>query len=282
MKCGGKTLAVALSGVLLSTSARAAAADAEATFPYHGITERNVFNLKDPPPPPVINNTPPVVVPKITLTLITTIFGDKRAGLKWPVAPTKPGEQPKEESHILSVGEAEAGVAVVDIDEVEGTVKIMNHDQPQTLSFATDGAKLTAQPLPTGAPPPGQPMPAIPAPQIPIPGGAAVNPNPALRTIPQRNLRLPPTPGQPGQPSQPDQAIAAPNAQAFATGAGGPIAGQAAPQQPAFTPEQQALIIEAQRKYYQEKGDPIATILPPTPLTPKTAPTPGQNQPQSP
>jgi hypothetical protein len=26
--------------------------------------------------------------------LITTIFSDKRAGLKWPVAPTRPGEQP--------------------------------------------------------------------------------------------------------------------------------------------------------------------------------------------
>jgi hypothetical protein len=285
MKCWGKALVVTLSGVVLSTSARAAAADAEATFPYHGITERNVFNLKDPPPPPTNNTAPPVVIPKITLTLITTIFGDKRAGLKWPVPPTKPGEQAKEESHILSVGQAEAGVEVLDIDEIEGTVKIKNHEQAQTLSFANDGAKLTASASPMGMPPGAQPTPRIPTPQIPVPAGAVANPNPVIRTIPQRNLRLPPTPGQPGQPGQPvqpNQAIAVPNAQAFSMGGGGPIAGPAPPQQPAFTPEQQALIIEAQRKYYQEKGDPIAQILPPTPLTPKPAPTPGQNQPQSP
>jgi hypothetical protein len=271
MKCWGKALVVTLSGVVLSTSARAAA-DAEATFPYHGITERNVFNLKDPPPPATNNTAPPVVIPKITLRLITTIFGDKRAGLTWPVPPTKPGEQAKEESHILSIGQAEAGVEVLDIDEIEGTVKIKNHEQPQTLSFASDGAKLTASPLPMGIPPGAQPVPGIPPPQIPVPAGAAANPNPVIRTIPQRNLRLPPTPGQPGQPGQPNQVIATPNAQAFATGGGNPIAGPPPPQQPAFTPEQQALIIEAQRKYYQDRGDPVAQILPPTPLTPKQAP----------
>ena len=281
MKCWGKALVVTLSGVVLSTSARAAAADAEATFPYHGITERNVFNLKDPPPPPTNNTAPPVVIPKITLTLITTIFGDKRAGLKWPVPPTKPGEQAKEESHILSVGQAEAGVEVLDIDENEGTVKIKNHEQPQTLSFTSDGAKLAASAMPMGMPPGAQPVPGIPpATNSGSCRGRGQSESGHQNHSPEKSAASAHT-GPTGQPA-PNQAIAVPNAQALSAGGGGPIAGPAAPQQPAFTPEQQALIIEAQRKYYQEKGDPIAQILPPTALTPKPAPTPGQNQPQSP
>ena len=135
-----------LSGLVLSANAGAAVGVAEAAFPYHGIAQRNVFNLKEPPP--VFGCISEIKPPRITLTLITTIFGDKRAGLKWPAAAIRPGEQPKEESHILSVGQSEAGVEVLEIDEVEGTVKIKNHGQLQTLSFTTDGATLPAATLP--------------------------------------------------------------------------------------------------------------------------------------
>lgn len=139
-------MVVTLSGLVLSANAGAANDIATAASPYQGIAQRNVFNLKEPQP--VINPAPEIRPPRITLTLITTIFGDKRAGLKWPAAPTRPGEQPKEESHILSVGQSEAAVEVLEIDEVEGTVKIRNHGQLQTLSFTTDGAALTAATLP--------------------------------------------------------------------------------------------------------------------------------------
>jgi hypothetical protein len=148
MKCAKEALVVTLSGMVLSANAGAAVGVAEAAFPYQGIAQRNVFNLKEPPARPAVDPTPEIKPPRITLTLITTIFGDKRAGLKWPAAPIRPGEQPKEESHILSVGQSEAGVEVLEIDEVAGTVKIKNHGQLQTLSFTTDGATLTAATLP--------------------------------------------------------------------------------------------------------------------------------------
>jgi hypothetical protein len=133
---------------MLSANVGTAGANAGATFPYHGIARRNVFNLKEPPSPSIVDLTPAIKPPQITLTLITTILGDKRAGLKWLVAPSRPGEQPRQESHILSVGQAEGGVEVLAIDEVEGTVKIKNHGQLQTLSFTTDGARLATAPLP--------------------------------------------------------------------------------------------------------------------------------------
>lgn len=34
-----------------------------------------------------------------------------------------------------------------------------------------------------------------------------------------------------------------------------------------LTPEQQVILIEAQRAKYQEQGSPMANLLPPTPLT---------------
>ena len=146
MKCGKEALVVTLSGMVLSANGGAAVGVAAAASPYHGIAQRNVFNLKEPQP--VIEPRPAIKLPRITLTLITTIFGDKRAGLKWPAAPSRPGEQLKEESHIFSVGQSEAGVEVLDIDEVAGTVKIKNHGELQTLSFTTDGATLTASTMP--------------------------------------------------------------------------------------------------------------------------------------
>src|SRR5882762_4119031 len=59
------------------------------TNPYQGIVDRNVFGLKPPPPPPdpEVNKPPP---PKIILTGITTIFGNKRALMKAPVAAKPP------------------------------------------------------------------------------------------------------------------------------------------------------------------------------------------------
>src|SRR5712672_1994045 len=81
----------------LSFAAQAVTADSKASSnPYSGIVDRNVFGLKDaPPPPPPPDNKPPP--PKITLTGITTIFGNKRALMKAPVAAkaTEPGKPPE-------------------------------------------------------------------------------------------------------------------------------------------------------------------------------------------
>ena len=96
--------------------------------PYlENITNRNVFSLKPIPPPPdpaELNKPKPS---KITLTGIMTILGKKQALMKAPpLPPSKPGEQPKEQSYILAEGQRDGEVEVLQIDEKEGTVKIAN------------------------------------------------------------------------------------------------------------------------------------------------------------
>lgn len=146
MKCVLTALAVVLGCAALIPNADAGASKAKSAFPYHGILARNVFNLKDPPPPRPIPK-PVVVVPKIRLTLITTILGDKLAGLTWTVPPTRPGEKPRVESHLLRVGQAEAGAEMLEIDEVKGSVKISYQGQPQTLTFPSAVATRGFAPL---------------------------------------------------------------------------------------------------------------------------------------
>jgi hypothetical protein len=72
----GKTLVLVLSSLALGTAAQAITDSSGG--PYHGIIERNVFNLKPPAPPPAPPD-PISQAPKLTLTGITTILGNKRA-----------------------------------------------------------------------------------------------------------------------------------------------------------------------------------------------------------
>jgi hypothetical protein len=89
-----------LSGCLLCSATRAASSSPPDN-PYHKISERNVFGLK--PPQPVIVVPPSGPLPRIVLTGITTILGDKRALLKiqFPAYPSRPA---KEQSTILAEG----------------------------------------------------------------------------------------------------------------------------------------------------------------------------------
>jgi hypothetical protein len=151
MKRGGKIEICALVGLLLTTGAKAAS---EGAGPYDGIVERNVFNLHAPPPAinpaDLIQHTPP---PKVTFTGITTILGKKLAFLTIPAA--KPGALP--ESMMLAEGQAQDEIEVKQIDEKAGVVKILNHEEPQTLDFDHDGVKPSAAPPSTRLPPPAPP-----------------------------------------------------------------------------------------------------------------------------
>jgi hypothetical protein len=123
---------------LLTTDAKAVS---NMTGPYDGIAERNVFHLQPAPLQHIIDPEPfRPQPPKITLTGITTILGRKVAFLTAPAA--KPGALP--ESMMLAEGQAQDGVEVREIDEKAGVVKIINHDEPQTLDFEHDGAKATS------------------------------------------------------------------------------------------------------------------------------------------
>ena len=104
-----------LSAYALSGNIPLAAAETEGG-PYHGIVERNVFNLK-PPPPAVPPEPPPAPPPKIVLTGITTILDSKMALFKVAVPP-RPPEPAKEESRILSENQRDGDIEVLQIDEM--------------------------------------------------------------------------------------------------------------------------------------------------------------------
>ena len=200
MMRGRRTLSFVLGGFVLGLGARGLIADVPGN-PYQGIVERNVFNLKPPPPvgPP---EPPPAPVPKITLTGITTILGNKRALMK-VLEPPKPPQAAKEESYILTEGQRDGEIEVLAIDEQAGTVKVNNHGTVQELTFDKDGAKLPGSPL-SAAVPPGMPG-SIAKPQYPHTGPNMVPqappPNPASRTIHTRPLRLPSLPGASAAPT---------------------------------------------------------------------------------
>ncbi len=156
---------------------------------------RNGFKLR-PAHTAITEPLPALRPPKITLTGITTILGNKRALMKL-MEPDRPPEPAKEMSYILAEGQRDGEVEVIAINEQTGTVKVNNHGTVQELSFDKDGAKLPNNPPPLLAPPglPGA---------TPPPYTNPLNPAaPGLRTIPPRTLRLPPMPGSPGARTAP-------------------------------------------------------------------------------
>jgi hypothetical protein len=252
--CGKREIYV-LIGVLLSAGASAVVSDNAG--PYDGIVERNVFNLHAPAPAPnpadLIAKAP---VPKVTFTGITTILGKKLAFLTIPA--TKPGSPP--ESMMLAEGQAQMGIEVKQIDDKAGIVKIVNHEEPQTLDFDHDGAK------PSGPPPA--------APSIPTP---AVFPRPAM----------PPAGVQPGNVIRPIRSLQSRGSSPLSEGNnnwGGGIgsANNAQGGAPPLTPEEQVALIEVQREKYQQENNPIGNLLPPTEMSPGTPgnPAPGGPAPQ--
>jgi len=289
MKRGGKMLACMVGSLAICTVARAVPAESSDN-PYQSIIDRNVFSLKPPPPPPDPSEANKPQALKITLTGITTIFGDKRVLMKTAAPPGKPGEAPKtEQSYILTVGQREGEIEVIDIDEKAGSVKVNNAGSVQTLTFEKDGAKLPSTPAPAAPGVPGAPqIPGLPAArpgQLPATGGT---PN---FQLPSRVPRIPTAgaqaPGMTGLIGSP------------ATGAGGapayaspgflpgntttPIlqnSGAAPSQTQSSVPgtqlslEEQAIMIEANR----QAGGPGAALLPPTMLTPRL----GAESPSSP
>jgi hypothetical protein len=124
--------------------------------PYQAIGERNVFNLHAFLPPvveaPVKLNSPP----KITLTGITTILGNKVAFIT--IAGVKLGQLP--ESLMLREGQVVNDVEVKSIDENAGVVQIINRGELQILDFdhnipaPTAPSAPSAGPVPYGSPPP--------------------------------------------------------------------------------------------------------------------------------
>ena len=264
-----------LAGVVGSAAAWGVTSEPAAS-PYEGIVDRNAFGLKPPPPPPDPEAAKPPPA-KITLTGITTILGNKRALMETPPPQGKPGEQPKgKQSYILTIGQREGDIEVLDIDEKAGSVKVNNAGAVVTLTFDKDGAKLPATPAPA---PPGVIPGAVPgAPGgIPAPAAAAASYPRAGAvgsgySLPTRTLRTGRTPGivNPGMGNPPAGLTAAvPGLPVYGAGANRSQAINdqlAAQQQNALSPEQQMLMLEAQRE--MNKNNPKFPPLPPTALNP--------------
>ncbi len=157
---------------------------------FQAIPERNVFGLKTAETPRL--QTQPPALPKITLTGITTILGNKRVLMKETPAGAKPGTPNQEVSLILTEGQREGDVEVLNINERAGTVVVNNSGTVMTLDFDKDGAKL-----PKASP--ALPGPAtgsnVPAPPIATANNTQPMPTPAvpsrrMHTLPSRNVRL--------------------------------------------------------------------------------------------
>ena len=260
MKCAGPfLLAVTL---LLAAIARsqpsAGAADAATPGavasgqPYASIVTRNMFGLV---PIPVVDpnaSLPPVdPPPKITPNGIMTIFGKLKALYKVAAKP-KQGQPPKEDSYVLSEGERQDEIEVVKIDQPNGIVTFNNHGVIQELSLASPDNTTPATSAPSALP---GGMPPAPSFNPGMPGGLTPQERNAMR---RRSLGGMPNNngGNPG------------GGPAFGGGAANTPSASSIPQQD-FTPEQQVILIEAQRAKFLDEGNPAASILPPTPLTPQ-------------
>lgn len=180
------------------------------------------------PPPPPIN--PADLVKKQEPPKITLDGITTILGKKETFL-TMPGPKPgtPAQTLMLAEGQAEDEVEVTSIDEKAGVVKVVNHGEAQTLDFDHNGTK---------PPPPAPPTGPVTIPPIPAPAPANGQPSPFPNVI--RPIRTLPT-RSPG-------------------GFGG------GPQTP-MSPEDQSMMIEAQRMKAIQENDPIAKILPPTPHT---------------
>lgn len=264
-----------------------------ADSPYKAIIDRNVFGLKDPPPPPKPEDTSKPQPSRITLTGITTILGKKQALMKTPAGPAKPGEPAKSElSFILTIGQRESDIEVLEIDEIAGSVKVNNAGNVETLTFDKNGPKIPATPPPVVAGVPG--LPGIPAPNpgavasLPPPTGGPATvapfsfPNSGIRTVPTttRSLRTPGTsvnqtglpgyaPGYTPTPGYGTGPGTVPGANTPGTVNVGSLLQSSSgtrlqpnwpPEDPTITGDQQAAILMLQHE--ASKGDPNAPPMP--------------------
>ena len=268
MKTAGLSLPVLAAALLLAGGVRAqdlAMADKPAApdKAYSGITTRNVFGLVPIPvvDPATLNQPPPEPPPKITPNGIMTIFGKLQVLFKVATKPP-PGQPQKDDSYVMTEGERQDEIEVVRIDGKAGAVTFNNHGTLQ---------ELTLVPVTN----PGGPAGAAGAPRIPVPGfnrppvqaggmGNSVMPSMGNdNAVGPGGRRVQMGGNQGGNPGS--------------SGFGG--AGNSQLQE-TLTPEQQIILMEAQRSHLLETHNPASAIMPTTRLTgvlnPSAVPSPVQ------
>jgi hypothetical protein len=254
-------IALSLLGSVALCATASAITPGAVTTRYEEIPQRNVFDLKQAPPPPqpAVTQTPP---PQLILTGITTMLGNKLALLK-ALLPAKPGEPAREQSLVLTEGQQEGNIKVLEVNEQAGSVRVNDYGTVMTLTFAKNGAK----PLTTAAPTPNMPGSAAPAPSSPPPtpiniyAPPAGNPAGGLTPMPTRIPRTPNPPAPESAPGSPSPPGVMPSP-----------APTPAPQQPQtqLTPEEQAVLLQLEQALNKsnsapapaEGTSPLATNLP--------------------
>jgi hypothetical protein len=257
-------IAISLAGVLaLNTGLRAAGLTATNNplpgNPYAPIVARNIFGLLPPEAPPDPALEAAKSLPKITPTGIMGVFGNWQVLFKVAAAatakPGQPGQPAKDDFYILSQGQRQDDIEVLKIDEKKGIVTFDNHGTTQELPLAAASG--------TGGGPAGPSSPGGMKPGM-APGGPGGGP------------------GGPGGPGGFTRFGAGggnnggnPNANPGSNGGpGNPNAGMDngnSMQSRIYQPEPSQLsgdeskaIIELQRAKFQQEGNPIANLLPPT------------------
>ena len=249
----GKTLALALSSLTFSSGVLALTSDSP-SGPYHGIVERNIFDIHAAPPPPKVDpeaNRPPP--PNVRLQGIVDILGRKQVLFKVQLPP-KPPAPAKEESFILTVGERQGEIEVLNINPKAGTVQMKVYGVVTNLSLELNSDKLINV-APVVAPTPPNPA------QMMAPGTIA--PPPTLPGLPAgkfpRTLRLP---GSNGAQNQSDPGSPG----SYGGSYGGANQNQ---QQADLGHEQQIINMAAQKLQAQKSKDPkVRAMGPIIPLPP--------------
>jgi len=264
MKIAGLSLIAAV--VLIAPSAWCEEASSADT-PYASIVARNMFGLVPiPPPDPNAGKPPADPPPKITPTGIMTIFGRDQALFRVANKP-RPGQPAKEDAYVLSEGERQDGIEVVKIDHEDAIITFDNHGTVQELPLIPSkdnegGPGSSGGPRGFGGGAPTMPGVGIPRPGLRLPGGPGM---PANFGNNGSNPNMMPRAGFNG---------GSPNGANALTSLGGnpvnPNANANSANQPEsdITPEQQIILMEAQRMQYLQNGNhKLANIIPPTPLT---------------
>jgi hypothetical protein len=248
MKRLGKIVVCLASGLVLNAGARADDGVLP-NNPYAPIVVRNVFDLN--PPPPADAGQPADPPPKITPNGIMSIFGQLQVLFK--VAGTaKPGQPAKDESYILSEGQRQDEIEVIQIDEKNSLVTFNNHGIVQELPLVKANPPAVSTPMAAQGGP-------VPTRNLTAPNG-------------ENSGRIPGRFG--GGPASGPGA-----ARNRGMGGGSPLttvptsAGYSGQQQPqnTMTPEAQVILMEAQRAQLQKEGNPAAALIPPTVLTPQNS-----------
>ena len=227
------------SALVLSTGLCASSGSSN---PYGPIVTRNIFNLNPPQPIDTTKqNEPPST---ITPDGIMTIFGTRQVLFKVAIPP-RPPTPATEKSYILSEGQQQDDIEVTHINEKTGMVTFNNHGVVQEIPL------VKAPPLTT-------PTPVVmntvrPLPPIPVnnfghrpgeePAGMASNFNPNR------------------SPGNPDTNSGNPG-----YGAGNYSSAGNAQNQQQLSPEEQTILIAAQKAQAKQAGDPVWKIYPPTEL----------------